>query len=70
MCFLALVLYRVMRMRLKARGCSASPRTALDILARIQKHTAHAGSRALHGISRTNPQQLELFDAMNLPRPA
>lgn len=69
-CFLALVLYRVMRMRLKARGHSASPRTALDMLARIQKHTAHAGTRALHGISRTTPQQLELFDAMNLPKPA
>jgi len=59
-----------MRMRLKATGHSASPRTALDILARIQKHTAHAGTRALHGISRTTPQQLELFDAMNLPKPA
>jgi Transposase DDE domain len=69
-CFLALVLYRVMRMRLKAKGHSASPRTALDMLARIQKHTAHTGSRALHGISRTTPQQLELFDAMNLPKPA
>lgn len=69
-CFLALVLYPVMRMRLKARGHSASPRTALDMLARIQKHTAHAGTRALHGISRTTPQQLELFDAMNLPKPA
>ena len=43
-CFLALVLYRVMRMRLKAKGHSASPRTALDLLARIQKHTAQCGS--------------------------
>ena len=59
-----------MRMRLKAKGSSASPGTALDMLARIRKHTAHAGSRALHGISRTTPQQLELFDAMNLPKPA
>ena len=42
--FLALMLYRVMRMRLKAKGCSASPRTALDRLARIRKHTAHAGT--------------------------
>jgi transposase len=44
-CFLALILYRVMRMRLKAKGHSASPRTALDLLARIQKHTAHIGAR-------------------------
>jgi hypothetical protein len=69
-CFLALVLYRVMRMRLKARGHSSSPRTALDLLARIQKHTAHAGTRTLQGISRTTPEQLELFDVLSLPKPA
>lgn len=69
-CFLALVLYRVMRMRLKAKGHPASPRTALDLLARIHKHTAHAGNRTLQGISRTTPEQLDLFDAMNLPKPA
>jgi len=69
-CFLALVLYRVMRMRLKAKGHAASPRTALNLLARIQKHTAHAGNRSLHGINKTTPEQLDLFDAMNLPKPA
>ncbi|WP_108262091.1 IS1634 family transposase [Mangrovicoccus ximenensis] len=69
-CFLALVLYRVMRMRLKAKGHSASPRTALDLLARIQKHTAHIGERTFKGTSRTTPEQLELFDALNLPKPA
>jgi len=69
-CFLALTLYRVMRMRLKAKGHAASPRTALDLLARIQKHTAHAGTRTLHGISRTTPEQLDLFDTLNLPKPA
>lgn len=69
-CFLALVLYRVMRMRLKARGHTASPRTALALLARIQKHTAHAGNRSLHGVSKTTSEQLDLFDAMNLPKPA
>ena len=35
-CFLALVLYRVMRMRLKAGEHNASPRTALDLLSLIQ----------------------------------
>jgi hypothetical protein len=69
-CFLALTLYRVMRMRLKAKGHAASPRTALDLLARIQKHTAHAGTRTLHGISRTTPEQLDLFDTLKLPKPA
>jgi len=68
-CFLALVLYRIMRMRLKAKKHAASPRTALDLLARIQKHTAHAGNRSLHGISKTTPEQLDLFDALNLAKP-
>ena len=69
-CFLALVLYRVMLMRLKACGHSASPRTALDLLARIQKHTAHIGDRTFNGTSKTTQEQLDLFDALNLPKPA
>ncbi len=67
---LALALYRVMRMRLKAKGHSASPRTALDLLARTQKHTAHIGERSFNGTSKTTPEQLDLFDALSLPKPA
>jgi hypothetical protein len=59
-----------MRMRLQAKGHAASLRTALDLLARSQKHTAHSGNRTLHGIGRTTPEQLGVFDAMNLPKPA
>ncbi len=66
--FLALVLYRVMRMRLKAKGRDASPRAALDLLARIQKHTAHIGERTFNGTSKTTSEQLDLFDALSLPR--
>ncbi|MCC5964441.1 MAG: IS1634 family transposase [Rhodobacteraceae bacterium] len=69
-CFLALVLYRVMRMRLKARGHSASPRTALDLLARIQRHQARIGDRSVEGLSTATSEQLELFDTLNLPKPA
>jgi hypothetical protein len=69
-CFLALVLYCVMRMRLKAKGHSASPRTALDLLARLHKRTAHIGERTFNGTSKTTPEQLDLFDALNLPNPA
>ena len=68
-CFLALVLYRVMRMRLKARGHSASPRTALDLLARIQRHRAKIAEHMVDGISITTSEQLELFDTLNLPKP-
>jgi len=69
-CFLALVLYRVMRMRLKAKGHSASPRTALDLLACIHRHHARIAERALDGITTPSPEQLKLFDTLNLPKPA
>ena len=68
-CFLALTLHRVMRMRLKAKGHHTSPQLALGILSRIQKHTAYAGSRSFHGISNTTPEQLDLFETLNLPKP-
>ena len=66
--FLALTLYRVMRMRLKARGHSASPRTALEILARVQRHTATIADRSVGGISSPTPTQLDLFEALNTPK--
>ena len=69
-CFLALVLHRVMRMRLKARGHSASPRAALDRLARIHRHQARIAERSLEGTTRLTPEQLDLFDALTLPKPA
>lgn len=69
-CFLALVLYRIMRMRLKAKRHSASPRSALNLLARIQKHTAHIGDRTFNGTSKITPEQLDLFATLNLPKPA
>ena len=65
-----MVLYRVMQMRMKARGHSASPRAALDLLARIQKHTAHIGDRTFNGTSKITPEQLDLFESMNLSKPA
>jgi hypothetical protein len=68
-CFLALVLYRIMRMRLKAQKQSASPRRALDLFARIQKHTAHIGNRTFNGTSKTTQEQLDLFEAMGLGKP-
>ena len=68
--FLALVPYRVMRTRLKPKGHSASPRTALDLLGRIQRHTIRIGERKLDGLTTITPEQLELFDTLKLPQPA
>ena len=69
-CFLALVLYRVMRMRLKVKGHTATPRTALDLLARIHRHQARIAERRFEGTTTPTPEQLDLFDALNLTKPA
>jgi len=68
-CFLALVLYRVMRLRLKANGSGTSPKAALELLARIQKHRATIGNHVYTGISKTTEEQLDLFGALELPKP-
>jgi len=66
-CFLAL--YRVMRMRLKASGNKASPGETLEILRHIQRHRATIGDKRFSGLSKTTPEQLELFEALKLPKP-
>ena len=40
-CFIALVLRRVMRMRLKAAGNKTSPERALALLRQLQRHRVH-----------------------------
>jgi len=69
-CFLALTLYRVMRMRLKAKGHGASPTTALEILAKVQRFTAYIGEKPFTGTTRTKPEQLSLFEALDVSKPA
>lgn len=68
-CFLALVLYRVMRMRLKANGSSHSPKTTLELLRRLQQHRVQIGNQHLAGIGKTSPEQLELFAALGVKTP-
>lgn len=68
-CFLALVLYRVMRMRLKAHGSVHSPKTTLELLRRLQQHRVQLGHQRLSGIGKTSPQQLELFEALGIAKP-
>lgn len=70
-CFLALILYRVMRMRLKARDSQLSPERALEIVRRIQFHqvTLHQRQSAA-GLSSLSPEQKELFDTIRLPEPS
>ena len=45
-------------------------RPALGLLARIQKHRATIGESAYTGVSRLSPQQIRLFENLDLPKPA
>lgn len=70
-CFLALVMYRVLRMRLRARDSQLSPERALEVVRRIQFHqiTLHQRQRA-SGLSAITPEQKELFATIDLPEPS
>lgn len=68
-CLMALVLYRVMRMRLKEHGSKASPKTALELLRRIQQHKATVGTKEFTGISKTTREQLDIFAALEVAAP-
>ena len=69
-CFMALILYRVMRQRLKAAGHSASPETALAQLRRIQRQSVCINQGVpITGISNIHREQAELLAAMNIRKP-
>ncbi|MBV8037237.1 IS1634 family transposase [Roseateles sp.] len=70
-CFMALILYRVMRQRLKLAGHHASPESALAQLRRIQRQSVSINQGApITGVSNINREQADLFAAMNIRKPA
>ncbi len=69
-CFMALILYRVMRQRLKLAGSDLSPEAALADLRRIQRHTVSIDSGApIHGVSTVQPRQVEALAALRIKKP-
>ena len=56
-CFIALILHRIIRQRLKAAGSPLSPRRALQMLATIQKHIVHLGANTTAGLSNITTEQ-------------
>jgi transposase len=69
-CFMALILYRVMRQRLKLAGHDASPETALAQLRRIQRQTVTINNSApISGVSSVNDQQAGLLAALKIKTP-
>jgi transposase len=69
-CFMALILYRVMRMRLTAAKRSESPATLLEQLKRIHQQTVQtADGKILTGLTEMTPAQKSLFAALELALP-
>ncbi|MDD4947977.1 MAG: IS1634 family transposase [Gallionella sp.] len=69
-CFMALVLYRVMRMRLKAAKRSESPTTLLEQLKRIHQQTVETSEgQTITGLTEISPAQKSLFAALELMPP-
>ena len=68
-CFMALILYRVMRQRLKLAGNPVSPESALAQLRRIQRQSVSINNgEPITGISNINREQATLMAALNLKK--
>ena len=70
LCFIALILYRVMRSRLKLAGVELSPERALEQLRAIQRHRVRINdAEPIDGISTIDAGQANIFQALKLPKP-
>lgn len=70
LCFLALILHRVMRHRLKLAKSERSPDQALAQLRRIQRHSVSINRAVpVMGLSTINTQQASVLAALNVKRP-
>jgi len=69
-CFMALILHRVMRARLRAAHTGLTPERALEQLRRIQHHRIHLnGAKPVTGVSSINEGQSEVFSALRVKKP-
>lgn len=69
-CFLALIVYRVMRQRLKLAKSDLSPERALAQLRRIQRHTVRINqAQPLTGISTISQAQAKVLETLNIKKP-
>ena len=70
-CFMALVLHRVMRQRLKLAGSALSPEAALRQLRRIQRHQVRIDDAApIAGISTLHADQTDTLAALQIKKPS
>ncbi|WP_205205219.1 IS1634 family transposase [Azonexus hydrophilus] len=70
-CFIALILYRIMRQRLSSAEAQLSPERALEELQKLQHHQIriNQADRPVTGISRLSETQDRVFAALRLKKP-
>ena len=69
-CFLALIVYRVMRQRLKLAKSDLSPERALAELRKIQRHQVRINqAEPIAGISTINDTQATVLETLNIRKP-
>ena len=69
-CFMALILHRVMRMRLRAGNTGVTPERALQTLKRIQHHRVSInGAEPLSGVSSITEEDSKVFKALKVKLP-
>lgn len=69
-CFLALILYRVMRQRLRLAGSDLSPESALADLRRIQRHSVSINNAApIQGVSTIVQRHADVLAALKIKKP-
>ena len=71
LCFMALIIYRVMRQRLKMANSELTPERALAQLRRIQSHRVSINAaKPIAGISVINDQQASVYASLRVRKPA
>jgi transposase len=69
-CFLALIVYRVMLQRLKLAKSDLSPEKALSQLSRIQRHKVRINNaQPIEGISSINDLQAKVLESLKIKKP-
>lgn len=70
LCFMALIIYRVMRHRLKLANSELTPERALAQLRRIQSHRVSINAaKPIAGISVINEQQASVYTSLKVRKP-
>ena len=69
-CFMALIVYRVMRQRLALAKSDLTPEKALAQLRRIQRHSVRINqAEPITGISTINDIQAQVLQTLNIKKP-